>query len=200
MCAMASHPPPDPEAVARARRGDAAAFEALVRHYQDRVHALAWRLTYDEHLAGDITQEVFLRLYERLDRYDPGRGAFEPWFLTLATNLALNARARARLRRAGSLDAPPPGAADDAPRAPPADPQAAPASERAADAEVRAAIRAAVRELPDLYAGVVALHYLEGLGVKDIGARLGLPEGTVKIRLHRARAVLREKLARFGRA
>jgi RNA polymerase sigma-70 factor (ECF subfamily) len=195
---MAPTPPPDPQVVARARRGDAAAFEALVRHYQDRVHALAWRLTYDEHLARDITQDVFLRLFERLDRYDAARGPFEPWFMTLATNLALNARARASVRRASSLDAPPPGG--DGPPGLPPDPQASPAPARASEAEERAAIRAAVRELPDLYAGVVALHYLEGLGVKEIGARLDMPVGTVKIRLHRARAVLREKLARFGRA
>lgn len=193
---MAS-PPPDPLLVARARRGEAAAFDGLVRHYQDRVHALAWRLTYDEHLAADITQEVFLRLYERLDRYDPDKGTFEPWFLTLATNLALNARARAQVRKAASLDAPPPGG--DERREPPADPAARAAPEKAADAEVRAAIRAAVRELPDLYAGVVVLHYLEGLGVKEIGERLGMPVGTVKIRLHRARGVLRGKLERFGR-
>lgn len=171
-----------------------------MRHYQDRVHALAWRLTYDEHLARDITQDVFLRLYERIDRYDATRGPFEPWFMTLATRLALNARARASVRRTSSLDAPPPGANDEGPRGPPPDPQAALAPERASEAEERAAIRAAVRELPDMYAGVVALHYLEGLGVKEIGERLDMPVGTVKIRLHRARAVLREKLARFGRA
>jgi RNA polymerase sigma-70 factor (ECF subfamily) len=51
-----------------------------------------------------------------------------------------------------------------------------------------------VRALPDLYAGVVALHYLEGLGVREIGERLGMPEGTVKIRLHRARALLKDAL------
>lgn len=189
-------PPPEPQVVARARRGDAAAFEALVRHYQDRVHALAWRLTYDEHLARDVTQDVFLRLYEQLHRYDPARGAFEPWFLRLATNLALNARARAQVRWTASLDAPPPG--QDEAHGPPRDPAAAPAPERAADAEARAALRAAIRALPDLYAGVVVLHHLEGLGLKEIAARLDLPEGTVKVRLFRARALLREALARFG--
>lgn len=197
---MASPPPPlDPQVIARARRGDAAAFEAVVRHYQDRIHALAWRLTYDDALAADITQEVFLRLYERLDRYEAARGAFEPWFLTLATNLALNVRARALLRRAPSLDAPPAGADGDAPRGPPSDPKAPSAPVAAEESEARAAIRQAVRALPEMYAGVVVLHYLEGLGVKEIGERLGMPVGTVKIRLHRARAVLREKLERFGR-
>jgi RNA polymerase sigma-70 factor (ECF subfamily) len=196
---MAGAPSPlDPQVVARARRGDAGAFEALVRHYQDRVHALAWRLTYDEHLARDITQDVFLRLYERLDRYDPTKGGFEAWFLTLATNLALNARARAQLRKAASLDAPAAGREGDERREAPPDPAAGAAPERAAEAEARAAIRQAIRELPDLYAGVVVLHYLEGLGVKEIAARLDMPVGTVKIRLHRARATLRERLERFG--
>jgi RNA polymerase sigma-70 factor, ECF subfamily len=195
---MAHGPPPDPLLVARARRGEAAAFEALVRHYQDRVYALAWRLVYDEHLARDIAQDVFLRLYERLDRYDPARGPFEPWFLTLATNLALNARARAALRRTASIDASGPSA--EGPREPPPDPKAPSAPQQAVETEARAAIRAAVRALPDLYAGIVALHYLEGLGVKEIAERLEMPVGTVKIRLHRARATLRETLERFGRA
>ena len=73
------------------------------------------------------------------------------------------------------------------------------ASMEASDKEARAAIRVAVRALPDMYAGVIVLHYLEGLGVKEIAERLSMPVGTVKIRLHRGRAVLREKLERFGR-
>ncbi len=187
---------PDPSLVRRARDGDRAAFEALVRHYQDVVYGLAYRLTYHAELARDITQDVFLRLYERMDRYDPER-PFGPWFMKLATNYALNARQKARRRRTLSLDAP--LGADGDPRPEPPDGDAVLASEAAADREARAAIRAAVQALPEKYAGVVVLHYLEGLGVKEIGERLDMPVGTVKIRLHRARNLLREKLARFGR-
>lgn len=183
----------DPALVARARRGEAAAFEQLVRVYQDRVHALAWRLTYDAELARDVTQEVFLHLYERLDRWDPTR-PFTPWFMTMATNYTLNARAKARLRRTASLDAPAPGRerAQE-----PADPDAAAAGLSAAENEERALVRRAIAELPERYAAPVVLYYLEGLGVKEIAARLDMPEGTVKIRLHRARDVLREKLDRL---
>ena len=78
----------------RARSGDPAAFEVLVHHYQDRVYALCYRLTYHRELARDITQDIFLRLYERLDRYDPTK-PFTPWFMRLATNYALNARQKA---------------------------------------------------------------------------------------------------------
>lgn len=181
----------DVEVVRRARRGDAAAFEAIVRHYERRIWGLCWKVTWDEELARDVTQEVFLRLYERLDRWDPAR-PFEPWFLTLATNLAINARARARLRRAASLDGP-----DGERREDPPDPAAAHAADGASEAEARGAIREAVARLPAMYAAVVGLHYLDGLGVKDIAERLTIPVGTVKIRLHRARAALRETLARF---
>lgn len=184
----------DPTIIERARGGDTDAFEVIVHTYQNRIYALAYRITYDAELARDITQDVFLRLYERLDRYDPSR-PFQPWFLRLATNYALNARQRARLRRTHSLDAPIKGTNDA--RSEPADPTGERPGEAAADAEARAAIHAAIRELPDKYAGVVALHYLEGLGVKGIAERTGMPAGTVKIRLHRARNILREKLKRF---
>jgi len=184
----------DPQLILRARSGEAGAFEAIVRRYQHRVYALAYRMTYEAELARDITQDVFLRLYERLDRYDPSR-PFEPWFLRLASNYALNARAKARLRRTHSLDAPLDGEVGGR-TSEPVDPRAAPPLEGAADAEARRAIRDAVRALPEKYAGVVALHYLEGLGVREIAARLDLPEGTVKIRLHRARNLLRERLER----
>jgi RNA polymerase sigma-70 factor (ECF subfamily) len=183
----------DPAVVRRARAGDAQAFEAIVRHYQHRIYALAYRVVYDAELARDIAQDVFLRLYQRMESYDPER-PFEPWFLRLATNYTLNARQKAKLRKALSLSAP---MQDGESRPEPEDPEAPRAGEAAAEAEERQAIRQAVRQLPDKYAGIVALHYLEGLGVKEIGARLDMPSGTVKIRLHRARALLRERLSRF---
>ena len=181
---------PDPELVRRACAGERAAFEGLVRHYQGAVYGLAYRVTYDAELARDIAQDVFLRLYQRLDRYDPSR-PFHPWFMTLASNYTLNARAKAKLRKTVSLDAPIGDGEDSGP-----DPQAEQptVSELAEEDETRGAVRAAIRALPETYAGVVALHYLEGLSVKEVAARLEIPEGTVKIRLFRARAKLKETL------
>jgi len=186
---------PDPELVRRARAGDVQAFEALVRHYQDAIYALAYRRVYDAELARDIAQDVFLRLYERIESYDPQR-PFGPWFMTLAVNYTLNARQKARLRKTQSLDAP---LGPDGERRPePADAEATSSADAAAGSEARAGIRAAIRELPDKYAAIVVLHYLEGLGVAEIGERLAMPVGTVKIRLHRARNLLRGTLKRFG--
>ncbi len=186
--------PIDPRIVIRARGGDPQAFEALLKFYQHRIHALAYRLTYNTELARDITQDIFLRLYERMDRYDPTR-PFEPWFMSLATNYALNARQKAKLRKTLSIDQP---VSPDSDRAiEPPDKEGVGAPKHAEDGEARSAIRQAVRELPDKYAGIVVLHYLEGLGVREIASRLDMPVGTVKIRLHRARNLLREKLRRF---
>ncbi|MBI3725057.1 sigma-70 family RNA polymerase sigma factor [bacterium] len=183
------------ETLERAARGDPAAFEAIVRRFERPVYALVHRLTGDAEAARDLAQDVFLKAWKNLARYDPER-PFAPWFLKLAANLAINARAAARLRRAASLDAPRGG--DD--RAPdlPADAKAPPAAESVADEEARAAVRRGIAELEEKYALPVALFYLEGLSVKEVAERLDLPEGTVKIRLHRARDVLKEKLARFG--
>jgi RNA polymerase sigma-70 factor (ECF subfamily) len=183
--ALPRDPDPDKETIARAAAGDPRAFEVIVRRFERPVYALAHRLTGDADLARDVCQEVFLRLYRNLDRYDPSR-PFAPWFLKLATNFALNAREHARIRRAAPL----PGL--------PADPTADAASDLAAREEARAAVRHAVAALDVRYAGVVALFYLSGLTVSEIASRLDLPAGTVKIRLHRAREILKKELARFG--
>ena len=159
------------------------------------VHAIAWRMTYDRHLAADLTQEVFVHLYQNLRRYDPER-PFRPWFMKLATNAAINA-AKKRRRREVSLDGMGRAGEGDRGGFDPEDGAACAPPEGAADAEVRGALHEAIRELTPTYRAVVALHYLEGMGVAEVAEALDIPVGTVKIRLYRARAVLREKLARW---
>src|SRR6266513_2833104 len=78
------------EALARAATGgDDGAFEALIRRFQRRVHGFAYQHLHDPDEAQDLAQEVFVRLYRALDRYDSER-PFEPWFWRLAANVALN--------------------------------------------------------------------------------------------------------------
>ena len=172
----------------RAARGDPRAFEAIVRRFERPVFSLVRRLTGNDETARELAQDVFLKCWRNLSRYDPDR-PFAPWFLKLAANLALNARAAAKLRKTETLD----GARE------PGDPVAVPQASLAATREASDAVRQAVGGLDPRYALPVVLFYLEGLSVKEIAARLELPEGTVKIRLHRARDLLKETLARFGR-
>lgn len=166
----------------RAANGDAAAFEQIVERFERPVYSLVYRLTGDREGARDLAQDVFLKAWRNLARYDPER-PFAPWFLKLAANLAINAREAAKLRKTVPLEEPP-----------------APRPEETPDEELRAAVRKTIADLEPKYAACVALFYLDGLSVKEIAERLDMPEGTVKIRLHRARDVLKEKLAKWKEA
>ncbi|MBI4575208.1 MAG: sigma-70 family RNA polymerase sigma factor [Planctomycetes bacterium] len=173
-------PEPDPAVVRRARAGDRAAFDALAAFVEGPAWRLAWRMARHAADAEDLAQEVLAHLLGALPRYDPAR-PFMPWFYKVATRRCLNVLRGRRPERA-ALEAPevpargpPPGAALE-------------------EAERREAVRAAVAALPEDYRAVVALRYLEGLSTGETAAALGIPEGTVKVRLFRARARLREVL------
>lgn len=164
------------EVIARARAGDRAAFRALVERLLKFTFNLAWRMTYHGADAEDLTQEILLRLFRNLERYDPAQ-PFVPWFRTVATNCAINWKERASNRRSAPLD-----------------PAAAPGTEDAPPADSGGSLRDAIRALPPEYQACVTLKYLENLGVAEIATTLKVPVGTVKTWLFRAREFLKERL------
>jgi len=155
-----------------ARGGDRNAFEALVRRYQRRVFGLAYQYLRDPDEAQDLAQEVFVRLYRNLGRYDPER-PFEPWFWRLAGNVAANYYRR---RRAPSLELKEDAASRDA------DSDAVP-------------LELAVASLDESLRLPLLLHYHADLPLEEVAASLGLSVSAVKSRLHRGRAILRRLLA-----
>jgi RNA polymerase sigma-70 factor (ECF subfamily) len=166
---------PGQDALARAARGgDLQAFEALVRRYQRRVYALAYQHLRDPDEAQDLAQEVFVRLYRNLDRFDPERPV-EPWFWRLAANMAASYRRR-RVARPAELP-------DDA------------------AAAARVDVLPLDQALADLNEDLrlpLLLHYYADQPLDEIAVALGLSLSAVKSRLHRARAVLRRVLAEDG--
>jgi RNA polymerase sigma-70 factor (ECF subfamily) len=176
----------------RARLGDPASFECIVRTYQNWVHRLAYRMVWDAHEARDLAQEVFLRLYRSFDRYDPDR-PFGPWFFRLATNVCLNALKKKRnapasfqaLRGSGELEFDPPF---DGPGT----------VETAGILDEADRVREAVLDLPPTYRTAVSLRYLKGMSYEEMAEVLDLPLGTVKNRLFRAREKLKRVLAPEG--
>ncbi|MHC4470871.1 MAG: RNA polymerase sigma factor [Planctomycetota bacterium] len=173
----------------RARRGDERAFEALVDAYGGLVLNLAWRVVRDRQEAEDLSQEVFLRLYRVLDRYDPDR-PFEPWLKKVAMNLVLNltsGKARRMRRRSASLQA---VEGEDGGRLP--DTGSPDAEETAIRGERAALLRDAMRRLSTRHRKILAMRYFRGLSYQELARELSLPMGTVKNRLFRAR----EELAR----
>ena len=175
---------PGPELIARACRGDREAFEALVRRTERRIGALAFRWLGDAHEALDLVQEIYVRLYENFDKYDTAR-PFWPWFLRLATHAAMN-HLRSRKRRPLTL------VPFEEEQFDPADPDAVnPAEKVVRDAEA-GALQELFEEMPEEYRAILGLRYTESMSYGEIGEVLGLPAGTVKNRLFRAREMLKD--------
>ena len=162
------------ELVREAGGGDLDAFEELVRRLQRRVYGFAFQHLRDAHEAHDLTQEIFVKLYRNLGRYDAER-PFEPWFWKLATNTTINYR-----RKRVPLPSEP---GEEA-----ADPGATPQAHDPALVE-------ALAQLDPSYRVPVLLHYYADLSLEQVAAALSLSIPAVKSRLHRARGVLRNSLA-----
>jgi RNA polymerase sigma-70 factor, ECF subfamily len=175
----------------RAAAGDEAAFADIVARTERIVFALARRMCNDGHLARDVSQDVFLQLYRRLSRYDPTR-PFMPWFMTLATHCCINSLKLKRNRRRKVLSELSRSAEDAAPELA-VSREPAPL-EQIQSSERGQRLRALVAALPENYSSIVALRYLRQHSVAEIATMLDMPVGTVKVRLFRARDILRRRL------
>lgn len=173
----------DARLVARARAGDAQAFEDLVRRHLRAAHAVALGVLGNPADAEDVSQDAFLAALERLEECrDPER--FAAWLLRIVRNKALNARESRSLRTGEPLE---PGdsrawtAADDPARD----------TERS---ELRERLLAALAELTPAQREVVLLHDLEGFKHREIAELLGTSEGAARVQLFQARRALRRLL------
>src|ERR671930_2636685 len=176
----------DSDLVAASLAGDHAAFGELVDRHAPRLTALAGRLLGDAVEAEDLTQETLLQAYLGLDRLrDPER--FSSWIYGIALNLA---KMRLRSRRNGSLPSLEVDAAQLAEFVT-ADPSPAEVVEAH---ELWSLVESALDVLPAEQRRAVLLHYVDGLSCEEIAALLDEPAGTVRVRLHRARARLRVRL------
>jgi RNA polymerase sigma-70 factor, ECF subfamily len=164
----------------RAQRGEPAAWRQLVEFLETPVHALIWRLLAGraQHRAPDLTQETFVRVLRALPGFDPhGPAKLSTWVLTIATRLALN-----ELRRPD---------ADALVGEPVATERVETSLERK---RLGAAIEAGAAALPDAQRAVLVLREYHELDYAEIAVVLEIDVGTVKSRLSRARAALREYL------
>ena len=173
----------DSELVARAVQGDQAAQRALYDAHVDRVYRLAYRVSGDDDLARDFTQEAFIRAFDRLSTFRR-ESSFGTWLYTIAMSVALNGiRSVKRLRmREVSIDAA----------------ETIGTKERIADPDLKERLHKAIEGLPPGYKAVFLMHDLEGYTHEEIGEVLGIQSGTSKAQLFRARAKLREVLADFA--
>ncbi len=174
------HPVSDLELIDAARAGDRSAFDALLRLHQDRVFAICLATIRDRELALDATQETFITLFRKLDRFD-GRSAFTTWLYRVTMNTCYDVLRRARRHTADVL----PEHHD------PADPSSADPFDAA---DLRPELTAALASIPEEFRVAVVLSDLEGLPLGEVADILEVPLGTVKSRVFRGRRLLAEML------
>ena len=171
--------------VARARQGDVQAFRELVDRHRDRAYGLALRVLRSEPDAEEVAQDAFVRAWLALPTFR-GQAKFGTWLYAIVMRRALDRAAtlKARRGREADLDA---------------------AADRAADSGAGERTRVGLRmertmgRLSETQRAVVTLFYYEGRSVEQVAATLGVPQGTVKTHLSRARASLREAWLRDER-
>lgn len=170
------------EVAAAARSGDHEAFAALVRATYERTYTLAFRLTGNEEDARDVVQETYLRAYRGIDRFR-GEARVTTWLYRITANCAATQLDRRRRHRHEPLDA-----TIDAVDGAAADPV-----ERAVAADLRGNLMSAIAELSPRLRAVVVLRDIYDLPHDAIAAELGISETAAKVRLHRARRVLKAR-------
>jgi RNA polymerase sigma-70 factor (ECF subfamily) len=162
--------------VQRALLGEESGFRELVERYTGLLFSLSLRMLADREEAADAVQEIFLRAYSALPRFRLG-ARFHTWLYTIALNW-LRSRLRSRRSRR-RLEA------RLQPQAPAADP-----ADAAADQDAERLAAEALAALAPRYREPFVLRHDQQMSIREIGEVLGLPEGTVKVRLHRARSLL----------
>ena len=172
------------ELIQRVLAGDPAAERELYNLHVDRVYRLAYRLASgDADLAQDFTQEAFLRAFDRLAEFK-GRSAFSTWLHSITVSVSLNGLRKVKRHRQRETDL--------------EEGELVFSNARQAEPDLKTKLRRAIAALPERYKTVFVMYDVEGYTHEEIGSVLGMPVGTSKARLSRAREKLREALADFA--
>lgn len=160
------------------------AFAELVARYQDRICNLAYRITGDAEESKDLAQETFIKAYTALTSFRKD-ARFSPWLYRIAINLCLNYRKRRREKISIEEES----VVDSTGLTP---------AEAAEQHETQQQVQQAILSLPESYRVVLVLRHINDLTYQEIAQALGIPVGTVKARLFRARQMLQERLRAEG--
>lgn len=178
--------------IERSQRGDLDAFNALVVAYQGRVYSVCLRMLGSPQPAEDATQETFIAAFRAVSRFR--RGSLRAWLFRIAANVCYDELRRRRSRPQVPLEAP---ASDQRPAAEPASPDE-PLEERAVRQELARCLEGGLASLPADQRLAVILRDVQGLAYEEVAEATGASLGTVKSRISRGRAALRDFLLAHG--
>ena len=180
--------------IERCLKGEERAFEELLNKYKAAVFSICYRMVRNRTDAEDLSQDAFIRTFSVLDRYDPSY-PFSSWLFRITSNLCIDFLRRRRGDTV-SLDQPIAGAEGDIQRQLPAG-TVKPDREMETK-EMMATLEEAISNLPEHYRIIVVLRHQEQMSYEEIAENLGIPLGTVKARIHRARNMIKEFFSRSG--
>ncbi|MEO1994306.1 MAG: RNA polymerase sigma factor [Planctomycetaceae bacterium] len=178
----------DARLVDEARRGDSDAFGQLVLRYERRVIRVIRRFMPDDQMAQDLTQEAFLRAFERLEQFDPSR-RFGPWLFRIAVNLTYDHLRRVKRRGKWALFSE--SAQERTPDPATADPRL--------HLDLSQEVQMVMADVPEAYRTVLILRDLEGFSTSEVAAVTERSEATIRWRLAEARRMFREAWERRER-
>jgi RNA polymerase sigma-70 factor (ECF subfamily) len=181
--------PGDEKVVERCLRGDDAAWETVVNQYAKRIYNLTYRYTSRRDEAEDLTQEIFIRVYQNLKSFRSESGSFQSWIMKVGRNLIIDhyRRTRRYQQAAGSEEMETMNLRDDK----------VPNPQRVAEqSEAASFVGAGLQALPPELKEAIILRDLEGMAYLEIAELVGIPEGTVKSRINRARLELAKLLTK----
>jgi RNA polymerase sigma-70 factor (ECF subfamily) len=179
----------DEEVVRRVLAGETPLFEIVMRRYNQRLYRAALAILGNDAEAEDVLQDAYVRAYQHLHQFE-GRAQFSTWLTRIAVHEAL-ARARRRNRNVSLDDPITPGgdplmstfaASDPSPE------------QQASQSELGRVLETAILAIPEKYRAVLMLRDVENMSTAEVAAALNLTEDNVKVRLHRARALVRKEL------
>lgn len=173
----------DAQLIADILRGDAIAERKLYDAHVDRIYRLAWRMSGDETLARDFTQDTFIRAFDRLADFR-GDSSLATWLHSIGTSVILNGLKKVKRIHGREIGG------DELPEVT--------ITQREAEPDLKLRLQRAIDGLPDGYRTVFVMHDVEGYTHEEIANALGIQPGTSKAQLHRARARLRDELADFA--
>jgi RNA polymerase sigma-70 factor (ECF subfamily) len=182
---------PDAILIDRFKKGDQAAMDTLVNRHRPRAYAYAMRLSHDHEMADDVVADTFVRVNRAAATFK-GQSAFSTWLHTLTKNCYLDLRKKALLRVTESLDRPFYVQETGIERQ--FESTALTPHDRAECSAQADALAVAVGKLPPKQRTLIVMFHVEMLAYEEIADQLHIPVGTIKSRLHRARAVLRHTL------
>jgi RNA polymerase sigma factor (sigma-70 family) len=182
----------DVKLIARAKAGEEKAFRKLLGKYQGSVFSICLRMVREREQASDLAQDVFLKVFTMLDRYDPAY-AFSSWLFKITSNLCIDYLRKRRIETY-PMDAPLNGNEGEYTRqyeSPDPTPETLMIRK-----QQMASLREAIETLPAHYRMIILLRHQENLSYDEIAETLDIPLGTVKARIHRAREMLKDRLKR----